>query len=131
MIADQIIQTICPPLATSESLPMYLQMAREMSSKRFFGSMYEYAIAYLACHFFTVFGDSTGAGGALDPAVGTGKIASKSEGGMSISYAQESSTGAAGSEELSTTKFGKLYLALRIRRPAMGVNTSGCERGFL
>ena len=54
MTAEQIIQTICKELADSPSLSQYLQIATESLSSRFFGKLYNQAVAYKACHLFTL-----------------------------------------------------------------------------
>jgi hypothetical protein len=113
----QIITAICPDLAASPSLDVFLGMAVELTDRGFFGKMYPYAVAYRACHLFMVSG-----GGSGNPAVGTGQIASMSEGGLSVSFAAGSPSNNGG---LDTTKYGKLLLGLIKSRPAMGVNTAG------
>jgi hypothetical protein len=114
----KIIKTICPDLAASPSLKDFLGMAVELTDRRFFGRMAPYAIAYRACHLFTI----TGGNGNSNLAIGTSQIASMSEGGLSVSFA----TGAApDSGGLDTTKYGKLLLGLIKSRPTMGVNTAG------
>lgn len=94
-------------------------MAVEMTDKGFFGNQYPYAIAYLAAHLFTQFSADSGGGD-----VGAGRVASKSEGGVSVSYFDDSASSGSTSStlEFGKTKYGKMYLALRIRIPRMGVN---------
>ena len=114
----QIIATICPALASSPSLDDFMGMAVELTDRGFFGKLAPYAIAYRACHLFAI----TGGDGGSNPAIGTGQIASMSEGGLSVSFA----TGAASdSGSLDTTKYGKLLLGLIKSRPTMGVNMAG------
>jgi hypothetical protein len=116
---DQIIAAICPDLSGSPSLPVFREMAVEVTDRGFFGNMYPYAVAYRACHLFTVSGG--GASGA-NPIAGLGQIASMSEGSMSVTVA----TGAASdSGGLDTTKYGRLLLGLLKARPRMGVNMAG------
>jgi hypothetical protein len=115
---DQIIATICPELTGSPSLPVFLEMAVEVTNRGFFGKMYPYAVAYRACHLFTI----TGSGGSGNPAFGMGQVASMSEGGLAVSFA----TGAnKDGGSLETTKYGKLLLDLIKSRPRMGVNNGG------
>lgn len=114
MTAEQIIQTICTELADSPSLSQYLQIARESLSSRFFGKMYDQAVAYKACHLFTQTKPSelnkmTEASG--------GSISHLKEGGIDIGFnASESSS------ELASTKFGRMLLDLMKTRPTMDVN---------
>lgn len=114
MTAEQIIQTICKELADSPSLSHYLQIARESLSSRFFGKMYEQAVAYKACHLFTLTKPSelnkmTDASG--------GSINHLQEGGISIGFNSTNSD-----KELSSTKYGRMLLDLMKTRPAMDVN---------
>jgi hypothetical protein len=113
----QIIATICPELAASPSLDAFLGMAVELTDRGFFGKMASFAIAYWACHLFTI----TGSGGG-NPAIGIGKITGMSEGGLSISLAANATPDSSG---LDTTKYGKLLLGLIKSRPTMGVNMAG------
>ena len=50
MSAIEIIQTICPALADSPSLSQYVQVATESLNSRFFGKLFNQAVAYKACH---------------------------------------------------------------------------------
>jgi hypothetical protein len=114
----QIITAVCPDLASSPSLDVFLGKAVELTDRGFFGKLAPFAVAYRACHLFTV----SGGGGSGSPAFGMGQVAGMSEGGLSVSFA----TGAAASGSgLETTKYGKLLLDLIKSRPAMGVNTAG------
>ena len=54
MTAEQIIKTICPKLSDSPSLSQFIQIAKESLSSSFFGKLYNQAVAYKACHLFTV-----------------------------------------------------------------------------
>jgi hypothetical protein len=120
MVSDpsQIIAAICPDLASSTSLDVFLGMAVELTDRGFFGKLAPFAIAYRACHLFMV----SGGGGSGNPAFGMGQVASMSEGGLSVSFATGVDTNGGG---LETTKYGKLLLGLIKSRPAMGVNTAG------
>jgi hypothetical protein len=120
---EEIIETICPELSGIPSLPVYQEMAVEIISQGFYGKMYNMALAYQACHYFTITGDSEGGGGSGDAAAGIFPIASKSEGGLSVTYAIPSQTDS--SSDLESTKYGKLLLALKKGRPKMGVNMAG------
>lgn len=115
MTAEQIIQTICKPLADSPSLSNYIQMAQESLSSSFFGNQYEYAIAYKACHLFSMTDSNDSLNKIKD--IGSGSIQSYSEGGMSISFGSASSD-----KELNSTKYGRMLLDLIKSRPTMNVN---------
>lgn len=114
MTAEQIIKTICNELADSPSISQYLQIARESLSSRFFGKLYEQAVAYKACHLFVLTKPSelnqmTEASG--------GSISSLQEGGISLSFNSTNSD-----KELSSTKYGRMLLDLMKARPTMDVN---------
>lgn len=115
MTVEQIIQTICKPLSDSPSLSDFIQMAKDGLSNSFYGSRYNYAVAYKACHIFTMCNDD-GLNKIKD--LGSGSIASYSEGGMSVSFSSGSS------KELAQTKYGKMLLDLNKSIPTMNVNTN-------
>ena len=123
MTSSEIVAAICPELASSPALPVFLKMAQEVLDAGFFGKLFSYAIAYQACHFWTLSGGAEN-GGAAGAAAGLGQIASMSEGGLSVTFAT-SQGGTAATAELDTTKYGKLLLGLIKTRPTMGVNTAG------
>jgi hypothetical protein len=112
----QIITAICPELASSPSLDSFLGMAVELTDRGFFGKTAPYAIAYRACHLFTI------TGGSGNPAFGMGQVASMSEGAMSVSFAASATPDSGG---LDTTKYGKMLLGLIKSRPTMGINMAG------
>jgi hypothetical protein len=118
---NQIIAAICPELSGSPSLPTFLAMAVEQTDRGFYGAMYSYAIAYRACHLFKVMDshDTVMNRGAGAP------IASMSEGGLAVSFAQAAAADASG---LGSTKYGKMLLGLMKSRPKMGVNAGGLIR---
>jgi hypothetical protein len=113
----RIIEAIYPELASSSSLDVFVDMALELTDRRFFGKLASHAIAYRACHLFMITGG--------DPVFGTGQVSSMKEGGLSVSFATNGVTDTSG---LDTTKFGKLLLGLIKSRPAMGVNTAGLHK---
>lgn len=117
MTVEQIIRTICKPLADSPSLSDYIQMAQESLSSGFFGKQINYAIAYKACHLFSMMDDCNEMNKIKE--IGSGSISSYSEGGMSISFGSPSSD-----KELNSTKYGRTLLALMKSRPTMNVNTN-------
>lgn len=122
MTAEQIIQTICPELSDSPSLSNYVQMATESLSSRFFGSLYNQAVAYKACHIFTLTKKS-----ALNDAisVGGGSVNHLQEGGITIGFNKTEST-----SDLASTKFGRMLLDLMKSRPTMDVNKN-CRPPFI
>lgn len=121
MTTEQIIQTICADLAGSPSLPSYIQMAEESLSSRFFGKLYNQAVAYKACHLFTLTRQSE-----LNNilAIGGGSVNHLQEGGINIGFNNSTSD-----KELSSTKYGRMLLDLIKSRPAMDVNRN-CRPAF-
>lgn len=121
MTTEQIIQTICTDLAGSPSLPNYVQMAEESLSSRFFGKLYNQAVAYKACHLFTLTHKSE-----LNDilAIGGGSVNHLQEGGINIGFNNSTSD-----KELSSTKYGRMLLDLIKSRPAMDVNRN-CRPAF-
>lgn len=122
MTVEQIIQTICPELSDSPSLSNYVQMAMESLSSRFFGNIYNQAVAYKACHLFTLtkkseLNDIT--------AIGGGSVNHLQEGGITIGFNNSNSD-----KELSSTKFGRMLLDLMKSRPTMDVNRN-CKPPFI
>ena len=122
---SQIIAAICPELSGSPSLPVYLEMAVEVTDKGFFGDLYNQAVAYRAAHQFTVMktGNGSGAMEAIKEASGGAPVASMSEGGLSVSFAH--SGGSAEGTALGNSKYGRMLMELMRSRPTMGVNTAG------
>lgn len=114
MTAEQIIQTICTDLADSPSLSNYIQMAKESLDCRFFGNLYNQAVAYKACHLFTITKKS-----ALNDAlsIGGGSVNHLQEGGITLGFSSSGSN-----KELSETKYGRMLLDLIHSRPSMTVN---------
>ncbi|MBQ1948733.1 MAG: DUF4054 domain-containing protein [Treponema sp.] len=122
MTSEQIIQTICPELADSPSLSQYLQIAQESLSRGFFGKLYNQAVAYKACHLFTVtkkseLNDMTALSG--------GSLSHLQEGGITLGF---NSVG--GDKELAETKFGRMLIDLMKSRPTMDVNRN-CRPPFI
>lgn len=121
MTTVQIIQTICPDLADSPSMSQFVQMASESLNSRFFGKLFNQAVAYKACHLFTITtGDKTG----IHSMSGTGSVTSYAEGGINIGFSASQSD-----SELATTKYGKMLLDLMKSRPKMDVNKN-CMPSF-
>jgi hypothetical protein len=122
----EIIATICPELSGSPSLPVYLEMAVAATSRGFFGGVYNQAVAYRAAHLFTVMGGSGGSTAVdiIKELGGGAPVASMSEGGLSVSFAQTGG-GTSGDTALDSTRYGKMLQGLIKSRPRMGVNMAG------
>jgi hypothetical protein len=122
---NQIIEAICPELSGSPSLPVYLEMAVAATSRGFFGSLYNQAVAYRAAHLFTALGAvSSSTVNTIKELGGGAQITSMSEGGLSVSFAQNSG-GGTDTVDLDNTRYGKMLKELIRSRPTMGVNMAG------
>ena len=106
---EMLIATICPSLAGSPSLSVYVEMASIMTSQDFFGPLYARAVALRASHMFTMDTRALGASGA---------IAGLQEGKLSVRY-----QASADSSDLGQTGYGKSLQTLMSSRPKMGVNS--------
>jgi len=122
---EKIIKAICPELSGSPSLQVYLGMAAEVISRGFFGDQYSQALAYQACHLFTVTNKAAGGAsstGMIKELSGGAPITSVREGGLSVSFGQ---SGSEVGDTLGSTKYGRLLLALRKSKPTM--NVAACQ----
>lgn len=120
MTTVQIIQTICPSLADSPSLSQFVQMASESLNSRFFGKLFNQAVAYKACHLFEITtGDKNGI-----HSIGGGALTGYHEGGIDINFAQTKTD-----SELATTKYGRMLLDLMKQCTRMDVNRN-CMPAF-
>jgi hypothetical protein len=132
LTADQIIDTICPALAGSPSKPVYVAMAVETTNRRFFGKLYNEAIAYKACHLFTLFagaeqGGSVGGGGIAGDI--TSPVKAVSEGGLRIEYSVAGESGGT-VDDMKNTKYGLHFLSLARSIPRLNVNRGGVCGGI-
>ena len=122
----QIVTAICPDLASNPSLDVFLGMALELTDRGFFGKMFPYAVAYRACHLFEISGIGKSETEQAISEIGNGQqIASMSEGGLSVSFAQNKGSSDASTNDMGSTKYGRLFLALLKTRHTMGANTAG------
>lgn len=119
MTVLEIIGTICPALAESKVASKYIRLAEENTDRKYFGKQYAYAVAYRACHLYSITDVSSGGATA-----GLGQISSMHEGGISVSFAASGSNAAA-SGGLESSKYGIMLLGLINSRPHLGVNTAG------
>lgn len=115
MTATEYIAAIAPALSSDPGLPVFLEMARERTSIKFYGPKYEQAVALLAAHTWFLVGSSSPSGGAAE-AGSTGAVSSKREGDLQVSYTTPAATLAMKGgvdAELSQTRYGLQLLALR------------------
>ena len=118
MTPNEIIQVICEPLYEDAQLELYVQMAKDSLNRCFFGKMYDYAVAYKACHLYTVNGGGEDLSSTI-ASLSSGAVTGMREGGLSIDFG----AGNGKASELNSTKYGRQLLEL-MKRPTMGVNTN-------
>ena len=124
MSPEEIIAIRCPALSGSPSLQGYLKMAFGELSRKFYGVVYNKAVALKAMHEYTVDQANPGsAGEALIEMGGGAKVASVSEVGISVSFAQSASgTGGGIEATLSDSKFGRELAELKKGRLRIGIS---------
>jgi hypothetical protein len=107
-------------------------MAVETTNRRFFGKLYEEAIAYKACHLFTLFAavEQGGSGGSGIAGDITSPVKAISEGGLRIEYSTSSESGGSGTDDLKNTKYGLHFLTLARSITRMNVNRLGACGGI-
>lgn len=110
---DTYINAMCPALAASASLDVYIELATDRTSRDYFGdNLYNYAIALRAMHEFTL--DATRLGGEA------GFITDRTEGRLSVRYLHNMSKQSR--NDLMMTVYGqKLHALIRARGPIIGV----------
>ena len=97
------------------ALEQWIELVRPYVSKEKFGKLYEQAIAYLVCHFMKSAGkgeDTMGEMGRMGLSAGANGIASISDGGSSISFANIGQAFTNADSVFSTTTYGRQFLAL-------------------
>lgn len=77
MTAVTIVQAIYPTLYNADTRDTFIALARDETSRDFYGKNYEKAVALLACHNYFVSVDNGG---------GAGVLTYKAEGRMMVSY---------------------------------------------
>lgn len=110
---DTYIHAMCPALAESASLDVYIELATDRTSREYFGdNLYNYAIALRAMHDFAL--DTTRTGGEA------GMITDRTEGRLSVRYLHNMSKQSR--NDLLMTVYGqKLHALIRSRGPIIGV----------
>lgn len=120
MTVTEIITVLCADLAENSRLQNYIDLAEESINSTVFGSMTNQAVALKACHLYQLF-DANSEMAKMDSiGGGSGAVTSYSEGGISIGFASGDTE-----SELSSTKYGRMLLALMKSIPKMNVNRLG------
>lgn len=123
--ADIRLSLLAPSFAAHPLKASYLEMAEELTAPASTRGLSEtqraQAVALRAAHLMTLALDA-----AYENGGGGGAVASKSEGGLSLSYA--SSPAASRDADLSQTTFGRQLLELGASSVlCFGVTGGGCE----
>lgn len=97
-----------------EEILSYMEICRDLVSKKRFGPFYERAVAYYAAHLITL-GNMVADSGANGGALVAGNITSETEGDLSRSYGdvQDGPSKSEADAMLNKTSYGKMFLALR------------------
>lgn len=110
--ATAIITAICPKLAASASLDMFIELATARTSSEYFLGNYTMAVALRACHMFTLSQRNLGE---------SGPVTSKTEGRLSLSFGTIGATNMT-DKNLSQTGYGiQLMELIAGQFPAIGV----------
>ena len=100
---------------SDETLGQWIELALPLVSKDKFGNLYNQALAYMVCHIMKTFGlgdDDMGSYGRLGMSAGAAGISSLSDGGSSISFSFPNQQVNSAEMVLSSTIYGRQYLAL-------------------
>ena len=91
-----------------EDISFWIGLQAPVISQKKFGADYNLAVALLVCHAMKM------AGSSLGTIANTGRLASVSEGGVSISFAT-STAGTTGDAEYQLTSYGLQFISIRNR----------------
>lgn len=94
-----------------DEIEAWVMLQKPVISPKKFGSEYNLAVALLACHAMKMAGHGDTSMGSL---ASTGRIASISEGGESISFAT-TTAGTSGDAEYQLTSYGMQFISIRQR----------------
>ncbi len=117
-----------------EEVLAYMEICRDLVSKKRFGPFYAKAVAYYAAHLMKL-GEMVEDSGANGGALVAGNIVSETEGDLSRSYGavQDGPSKSEADAMLNKTSYGKMFLALRAACivpvcTRMGGGGYGCRR---
>ena len=95
--------------ASDEDIKFWIELQAPVISRKKFGADYNLALALLTCHAMKMAGSGDNSLG-----TNTGRLASVSEGGVSISFAT-STAGTAGDAAYQLTSYGLQFIEIRNR----------------
>ncbi len=115
---SEVLTTIAPEVAARADADTWLSLAVMQLTASKWGNVYQLAVCYLAAHMATL--SPLDEDEAADAAVLAGPMTGRSTGQRSESYGTATSSGSRTAEEadLSTTAYGRRFLALRATRSA-------------
>ncbi len=129
MTAQEIIKIVGEEFkdVDDEVIDQWVEIFAPMVSKKQFGKLYEQALAFLICHKMKIAGlGETTIGGDLSAAANGFSVASVSDGGSSISFANIGAGNLATDAEFGMTSYGTQYLQLR-KMCVVPIHVSGEE----
>lgn len=94
-----------------DDISFWIDLQAPVISKKKFGADYNLAVALLVCHAMKMAGNGDSSLGTI---ANTGRLASVSEGGVSISFAT-STAGTTGDAEYQLTSYGLQFISIRNR----------------
>ena len=94
--------------ASDEDISFWIDLQAPVISKKKFGADYNLAVALLVCHAMKMAGNGDSSLGTI---ANTGRLASVSEGGVSISFAT-STAGTTGDAEYQLTSYGLQFISI-------------------
>jgi hypothetical protein len=119
---SEILTMIAPEVAARADADVWISLAVLQMAPSVWGTVYQMAVCYLAAHMATL--APLDVDDAADAAGVAGPVTARSTGELSESYGATTavSTGSRTAEEadLSTTVYGRRYLALRATRAGVG-----------
>lgn len=96
---------------SDEDIQFWIDLQKNAVSEKKFGDDYPLAVALLACHAMKMAGNGESSLGKI---ADTGRLASVSEGGTSVSFATTTGN-ASGDAELQLTSYGIQFITIRNR----------------
>ena len=96
---------------SDEDIQFWIDLQKNAVSEKKFGADYPYAVALLTCHAMKMAGNGEDSLGKI---ADTGRLASVSEGGTSISFAT-TTAGTSGDSEFQLTSYGVQFITVRNR----------------
>lgn len=96
----------------NEEINIYIELTKDLVSKRRFGTKYKQAVAYLTAHKMKIagLGEKVGGYGTMKDTIG---ISSISEGNTSISFSNNQAGNTSSDAEYALTVYGMQFLQLR------------------